>query len=165
MDGFSKAIDVNIRQGRSLFLHRLYRYGPLLLWLTIIFLASTGTLSGSNTSRIIRPILQFLFPDASEAYLQLMHFKLRKLGHFFTYAVLGFLAARAFITSSIELLRTRWYLVSFLLVAIYSLLDELHQSYVPSRTASIYDSFIDMAGGATALFMFFLWQLLKSKRT
>ena len=31
------------------------------------------------------------------------------------------------------------------------LLDEYHQSFVPQRTASIYDSLIDMAGGLTAL--------------
>jgi VanZ family protein len=34
---------------------------------------------------------------------------------------------------------------------IYALLDEYHQSFVPSRTASIFDSMIDMAGGLTAL--------------
>jgi len=31
------------------------------------------------------------------------------------------------------------------------LLDEYHQSFVPSRTASIFDSLIDMSGGLTAL--------------
>jgi VanZ family protein len=38
-----------------------------------------------------------------------------------------------------------------LLVVIYALLDEFHQSFVPSRTASIYDSAIDVAGGLTVL--------------
>ena len=37
------------------------------------------------------------------------------------------------------------------LVVVYALLDEYHQSFVPSRTASIFDSLIDMAGGLTVL--------------
>ena len=36
----------------------------------------------------------------------------------------------------------------------YGLLDEFHQSFVPSRTASIYDSAIDVAGGLTVLLVF-----------
>jgi VanZ family protein len=37
------------------------------------------------------------------------------------------------------------------------LLDEYHQSFVPSRTASIYDSLIDVVGGLTALTIFAIW--------
>jgi VanZ family protein len=37
---------------------------------------------------------------------------------------------------------------------IYGLLDEFHQSFVPSRTASVYDSVIDIAGGLTVLLIF-----------
>jgi len=36
-------------------------------------------------------------------------------------------------------------------VVVYAWIDEYHQSFVPSRTASIFDSLIDMAGGLTAL--------------
>jgi len=42
-------------------------------------------------------------------------------------------------------------LISLALIVTYALIDEYHQSFVPSRTASIYDSMIDMAGGLTAL--------------
>ena len=37
---------------------------------------------------------------------------------------------------------------------IYGLLDEFHQSFVPSRTPSIYDSAIDIAGGLAVLLIF-----------
>lgn len=67
------------------------------------------------------------------------------------YAILAWLAARAFRTSSREILRSRWFWVSLLLVVVYSLSDEFHQSFVPARTASIYDSLIDSLGGLTAL--------------
>jgi VanZ family protein len=120
------------------------------VWAALIFVGSTGLLSGSHTAALVRPVL-WLFPHASEATLALIHFLVRKAGHFTEYAVLALLAARAFRTSSRELLRARWFWVSLLFVVAYSLSDEFHQSFVPSRTASIYDSLIDSFGGLTAL--------------
>lgn len=80
-----------------------------------------------------------------------VHIVTRKLAHFTEYAILGLLAARAFRTSSRPAISTRWFLISFTLIVTYALLDEYHQSFVPSRTGSILDSLIDIAGGLTAL--------------
>ena len=96
-------------------------------------------------------VFLWIFPQASEATLATIHFLLRKAGHFTEYAILALLAARALRTSYRKLLRQRWFWLSFLLVVVYALGDEFHQSFVPSRTASIYDSMIDMLGGLTAL--------------
>jgi VanZ family protein len=134
--------------------HRLSRYGPLVVWAALIFIGSTSLLSGSHTSALVRPVL-WLFPHASEATLALVHFLVRKAGHLTEYAILALFAARAFRTSSGEFLRARWFWVSLLFVVAYSLSDEFHQSFVPSRTASIYDSMIDSAGGLVALMI--LW--------
>ena len=65
--------------------------------------------------------------------------------------MLAFLARRAFITSARTFIQRYWFELALLLVVIYALLDEFHQSFVPSRTASIYDSAIDIAGGLTVL--------------
>ena len=134
--------------------HRLSRYGPLILWAAFIFIASTGLMSAANTSTILRPAVLWLFPNVSEATLDFIHFLVRKAGHFTEYAILALLAARAFRTSSRELLRSHWFWASLLLVVAYSLTDEFHQSFVPSRTASIYDSMIDSLGGLSALVIF-----------
>jgi len=48
-------------------------------------------------------------------------------------------------------IRSRWFLISLILVVTYALIDEYHQSFVPTRTPSIWDSLIDIAGGLTAL--------------
>lgn len=130
--------------------HRLSRYGPLVLWAALIFVGSTSVLSASHTSALLRVFL-WIFPQASEATLGTIHFLLRKGGHFAEYAILALLAARALRTSTRELLRTRWFWLSLLLVVVYALGDEFHQSFVPSRTASIFDSMIDTFGGLTAL--------------
>ena len=130
---------------------RLSRYGPLIIWAALIFIGSSNLLSASNTSLFLARPLHWLFPQASDATLRTLHFILRKAGHFTEYAILALLAARAFKTSSRDLLRARWFWASLFLVAAYSLTDEFHQGFVPSRTASIYDSLIDSLGGLTAL--------------
>jgi len=81
----------------------------------------------------------------------MIHFTTRKIAHFTEYAILGFLAARAFRTSPRPAIRDRWLLICVTMIVVYALMDEFHQSFVPSRTASIFDSLIDIAGGLTAL--------------
>ncbi len=133
---------------------RIWRYAPLLLWIAFISFASTGDFSAANTSRIVRPLLLWLFPDISEEGLLAAHLLVRKAAHFTEYAILGWLAARAFYTSSQNLLRRNWFVAGLVLVVVQALLDEYHQSFVPGRTASPYDSAIDIAGGLTALIVF-----------
>jgi len=82
-----------------------------------------------------------------------VHFITRKIAHFTEYAILGFLAARAFRTSSRPAIRHHWFLISAALIVVYALADEYHQSFVPTRTASVFDSFIDMSGGLSALLL------------
>jgi Predicted integral membrane protein len=132
--------------------HRLWRYGPLVLWSLLIFFASTSFLSGSNTAEVVRPFLLWLFPHASEATLNFIHgILIRKGAHFTEYAIFALLAARALRTSSRDFLRSHWLSVALAFVVVYALGDEFHQSFVPSRTASIYDSMIDTCGGLAAL--------------
>ena len=133
---------------------RLWRYGPLILWMLFISIASTAEFSAVNTSTYLRPLVLWFFPTLSEAQLAAIHFLLRKLGHFAEYAVLALLARRALITSARVQLRQHWFELGLLLVVIYGLLDEFHQSFVPSRTASVYDSAVDIAGGLTVLLLF-----------
>jgi len=130
---------------------RIWRYAPLLFCMAAIFFASTGTFSGDNTSRLLRPFLLWLYPEFSEERIAFLHFLTRKLAHFGAYTVLGLLAARAFAGSSRQLLREHWNLASAILVIAYAFLDEFHQSFVTSRTASIFDCLIDIAGGLFAL--------------
>src|SRR5229473_876226 len=143
--------------------HRLSRYGPLVLWAALIFLGSSSVLSASHTSVLLRPLI-WLFPQVSDATLATIHFLVRKAGHLTEYAILALLAARASRTSSRELLRNRWFWVSLLFVVAYSLSDEFHQSFVPSRTASIYDCMIDSAGGLVALTILW-WRGFRKEQT
>jgi VanZ family protein len=124
----------------------------------LISFASTNEFAGINTSKLIRPVLLWLFPHVTEEGIALAHLVFRKLAHFIEYSVLGLLAARAFFFSSHRFLRESWFLAGTLLTVIYALLDEYHQSFVPSRTASLRDSAIDIAGGLVALTIFSYYQ-------
>ncbi|MFN2529986.1 MAG: VanZ family protein [Pyrinomonadaceae bacterium] len=133
------------------FSSRVSRYFPLLVWIAIISFASTANFSANNTSRIIEPLVKWLFPNVSAQSLGSIHFLTRKAAHFTEYFVLGYLAARAFRGSSHASLRNNWIIISVAVVGMYSLLDEFHQSFVPSRTSSLHDSLIDTIGGVAAL--------------
>jgi len=133
----------------------LSRYLPLIAWLAFISYASSDEFSAENTSRIIGPLVLWLFPHTTPETLAVVHFITRKIAHFTEYAILGFLAARAFRTSSHPAIRNHWFLISAALIVVYALIDEYHQSFVPSRTASVFDSMIDMTGGFAVLIVIY----------
>ncbi len=143
---------------------RLSRYAPLAAWAALIFLASSASFSASNTSRIIRPLLLWLFPDMTEEALLRAHFLVRKAAHFTEYAILSLLAARTFLNSPRESVRGLWWPASFAVVAGVALLDEYRQSFLPSRTGTVYDSLLDMAGGAAALAVVAAWRSFLGRR-
>ncbi len=141
------------------FVRRISRYLPLVLWMILISFASTDGFSAMNTSRVIGPVLLWLFPGTTPETLAAVHFAIRKLAHFSEYAVLALLSARAFSTSSHVFLQRHWFMAALLLVVVYALLDEYHQSFIPSRTGSVYDSLIDSTGGLVALLFVRRWKL------
>ena len=132
----------------------LWYYAPLIFWIAAILFLSSNTGSMSNTSRFIRPILEFLFPAAGDAQLSEIHGYLRKVGHFTGYGILGFLAARAFYQTSIAFLRKNQIFAALVLVVAVAAIDETNQSRLASRTGSIYDVLLDAAGGLPAIFVF-----------
>ncbi|MBV9211861.1 MAG: VanZ family protein [Acidobacteria bacterium] len=152
-----------LTQSENLRAERIRRYAPLVAWMLVIFFASTSELSGAQTSRIIRPLLIWLFPNISEERINFAHFLVRKTAHFSEYAVFALLAARAFANSSHQILRRGYFYFALALIFLYSLSDEFHQSFVPSRTGTIYDSLIDTAGGLTALILYALWRRARMK--
>jgi VanZ family protein len=128
----------------------LVRWWPALVWAAVIFLFSTGAFSAENTSRIILPVLHWIFPHASHAALIAMHNAIRKCGHFTEYFILSLLILRG-ISAGRREAHVAWALAAVALVAGYAALDELHQSFVPGRGGlEISDVVLDTIGGAAA---------------
>lgn len=143
---------------------RFFRYAPLILWIGVILFLSTGQASMSQTSRIVRPILEFLFPNAPEETLIIYHAFIRKCAHFTEYAVLAFWAARAFVGSSRNALRRYWFIFSFLLVFSVASIDETNQSFNPARTGSQWDVMLDVSGGLVMILAFAFYRFVASKQ-
>lgn len=148
----------------SIWRGRISRYAPLFLWIGIVLFASTGNASMSQTSRFVRPLLEFLFPNAPEETLVFYHGYIRKSAHFIEYAILAFWASRAFANSLKPYLQKYWFLVSFLVVFAVASIDETNQSFNQARTGSPYDVLLDCAGGATMILFFYLIRKLIAKR-
>jgi VanZ family protein len=137
-------------------------YAPLLVWIGVIFFLSSGQGASTRTSLIIRPILEFLFPNASFETISFYHGIIRKLAHLTEYAVLGFLASRAFFRTTV--LRKHFWWMAILLVVLVASSDEFNQSFNPDRTSSPVDVLIDLTGGAIAVSLFYLWTKRRDRK-
>ncbi len=131
-------------------------YAPLLIWIGVIFLLSSGQGASTRTSLIIRPLLEFLFPDATFETIAFYHGLIRKFAHFTEYAVLGFLACRAFASASQANLRKFFYLAAIVLIFAVAASDEFNQSFNPERTGSPLDVLIDVSGGLAATLLYYV---------
>jgi VanZ family protein len=82
------------------------------------------------------------------------HGLIRKSAHFFEYAVLTILAARAFTGSSIGWLDNHPFLAAVAVALIIAGLDELNQSFDPARTGTFRDVILDVSAAVTAALAF-----------
>jgi len=102
----------------------------------------------NETSRILGPLLEFLFPSADANTIRFYQGIIRKFAHVFEYGVLGVLAFRAFLTLESGLL---W---SISLVAAVAVTDEFNQSLNPARTSTPWDVALDITGGVVAILIY-----------
>jgi VanZ family protein len=116
-----------------------------------MFLFSTDMMSSSETSRFIVPALKFLFPDLTASGISFWHGAIRKLAHVAEYFILATFVYRALKFERPSLIDAKLRTIVF--VALAALLDEFHQSFVPSRTATIIDVGYDCLGGVWALWI------------
>jgi VanZ family protein len=103
---------------------RLRTWGPVVLWMVVIFVLSarSGLESGDGGK---------------------LRFDLAKLAHLAVYLVLGALLDRAF--TGLRVRRQVWWVMVFLVL--YAITDEIHQAFVPGRTPLMLDVAIDAGGG------------------
>jgi len=133
---------------------------PVLGWMTVIFSASGDRKSAQHSSRLIEPLLHWLFPDLSTDTVGLIVLLFRKCAHVTEFAILALLiwrALRAWLTPKARAWSWRMARNAWLLVVLYAASDEFHQWFVPERQASGWDVLIDATGAAVGLVA--LWAL------
>jgi VanZ family protein len=133
-------------------LHRVLDWIPAALSVLMIALESTATMSAENTSHWLYPLWVRLFGPISPARWAEVHHLIRKTGHFVGYGAVSL----AFFYSWRQTLHrmairhwTLWRRASVLAVLctlLIASLDEYHQSFLPTRTSSVFDVGIDLCG-------------------
>ena len=139
---------------------RLRYWGPLVLWMGVIFWASADSGSGKRGFRILGPLLRWWMPEASSERMDEVIFLIRKGAHVSEYAVLAWLAWRVFLavcrsTEAPQPLRAAG--LAWGLSVMYAVSDEWHQTFVPTRVGTPWDVMIDGAGAALGLALAGLW--------
>lgn len=135
---------------------------PPLIWMAAMFGFSTDAFSADNTGSRLAWILHLLFPAITDSQYETIHFFIRKGAHFIEYGFLTLLWFRALRAGASRNWQWRWAGQAFVIIAVWALLDEWHQTFTADRTGSIYDSLLDMSGGLTALLA--LWLLRRRQR-
>lgn len=133
---------------------------PAIAWAGVIFLLSTDTFSAQHTASILESILRWIRPELTARQFAVIHYFVRKSAHFSEYFVFCLLLYRA-VRGGRTGWRWSWGIGALFFAAGYSLLDEIHQAFVASRTASPYDSLLDTTGAFVAMGVLWLWFRLR----
>lgn len=141
----------------------LRSWWPALLWAGVIFTMSTDTFSADHTGKVIWPVLHLIYPTLTDAQFSVIHYFIRKSAHFTEYFVFAVLLYRG-IRGQRPGWRWTWGLSALGLAAVYAALDEIHQAFIASRTASAYDSLLDSVGAVFAIAFLFLWFRLRAAK-
>jgi VanZ family protein len=121
-------------------------WGPVILWMIVIFIFSTEWFSSANTTPFLSPLLAEVLPAVFAPLIEGIVALIRKLSHWSEYFILAILLMRALkaeISSQPAIRRLIW---SIVLATLYAASDEFHQSFVPSRTANPVDVVVDSFG-------------------
>ena len=84
--------------------------------------------------------------------------------HFTAYALLGALFLRAFKTTRIKHHLKLIFTLSVLFSALYGISDEIHQSFVPYRTADYRDVLADILGSILGVYIFYKIKIGKNAK-
>lgn len=127
------------------------------LWAAVVWGLGGDAFSAGQTSRILQPLIEWLFPNLSTADVYRLLYAIRKAAHVAEYALLAVLILRAL------LLGARRSLVSGLgvtlaLITAMAMADEHRQSQSAVRGGSGWDVLLDVTGGILAIALLLLLQ-------
>jgi len=136
---------------------------PVAVWLLLIALESTSAASADNTGSLLSGLFRMALPGRiGDQLFGLVHFLLRKGGHFFGYGIGGLLFFRALRRTAghWSLALAAW---SVVLTAVVAALDEYQQTFLPSRTGSLRDVLLDTCGAVCLLAVNLLWLWMRRR--
>jgi len=92
-----------------------------------------------------------------------IHRFFRKYAHLFIYLFLGLLIKNALSYSGVHGFKS--ILIAIFISLLYAVSDEVHQYFIPGRTALVFDVFIDTAGASIGIILYTIVDFLSGGRT
>jgi VanZ family protein len=153
---------------------------PVVCWLGVIRLESTDFASADNTGGLLYKVISFAWPHVDPALVDTLDMVLRKTGHFAGYAILSALVFLALQKTNRDrmrvvrrppwgtylrdLWRREWCCIAILATIATASADEIHQTFIPSRTGRWQDVVIDTCGAAVIQLIIYVWATRKMKQ-
>jgi VanZ family protein len=145
----------------------LRNWWPVVFWLGVIRAESSNAASAQNTGALLYKIISAIAPHIRPELVERLDAVLRKTGHFLGYAILSALVLLALRKTNRDRLRAllqrpwgsclhdlwrmEWAMLSVILTIVTASLDEIHQSFIPSRTGAWQDVVLDTCGAIVVL--------------
>lgn len=137
-----------------------------ILWLILIVIESTPWFSAQNTGHVLYQLLASFFGPVNASGVSVANSVLRKVGHVTGYGILSWLLFRAWRVTLGSARAAAWALswsvIAFFMTAGVASLDEWHQTFLPSRTGTIHDVYLDSASALAVQIL--LFAILRRRR-
>ena len=150
------------------------------MWLGVIRLESTDFASASNTSSVLYTVIAAVVPHVDQSFVSQLDGVLRKTGHFAGYGILSGLVFLALRNTNYDRLRSilarpwgiywrdfwrwDWVLLGMMVTVVTAAADEIHQTFIPSRTGRWQDVVLDSCGAAVLQVVVYFLSLRAFKR-
>ena len=160
----------------------LRNWWPVVFWLGVIRAESTDTASAANTGALLYKVIATIAPHVEPTSVELLNLVLRKMGHFIGYGMLSALVLLALRNTNRDRLRkllprpwgiylrdcwrAEWALLSVLLTLVTAAFDEVHQTFIPSRTGCWQDVVLDTCAAVIVQVLIYLFssRAIRQKR-
>ena len=137
--------------------------------------------SAHNTTNLLYDVLSFVAPRIKPHIVEQLDEILRKTGHFLGYGILSVLVFLALRNTNRDRLRpilqrpwgiylrdfwrTEWLCIGILATIVTAAYDEIHQTFIPSRTGRWQDVVLDTCGAAVLQVFVYLFSRRALNRT
>lgn len=157
---------------RPSFRSLLRNWWPVVFWLGVIRAESTDTASATNTTAVLYKVIVAVAPHVEPSFVERLDEVLRKTGHFLGYGILAVLVFFALRNTNRDRLRNvlrrpwgnclhdlwrlEWAALGVLVTIVTASFDEIHQTFIPSRTGRWQDVVLDTCGAAVMQVLIYL---------
>jgi VanZ family protein len=142
---------------------------------------STDMASAKNTGGLLYNVISFVAPHVDQGFVDVLNEVLRKTGHFLGYGILSVLVFLALKNTNRDRLRNlvrrpwgiylrdlwrlEWSFIGVMAAIGMATYDEIHQTFIPSRTGRWQDVVIDTSGAIAMQVVVYLLAMRKLKQS